>query len=335
MVESQYIDSKGKCRIYSKDGVYICTNPIHPFKAKLLNISDIKRVPLEKVVEYVVKYKLKFFEQKGSIENGIEGVWLEGGEYIFIDPKKGKFIEKLTFTDKLPPIVLNDKSIMKESIELKKIAHYLKEYALHYYSRNGKIEFVIDETHKYDIENMKGLYDKTKLFRDEKLVVTSNELAKRINNYVLNQLFLDTKKIMSMKFTDKIKEFYTELWSFSPRQTEIVCDNINAIKHNNNILETNERVLNILDFEDKQPYQFFSDNISDKIVLIQNVDKVNSLETSQVLGYHWLSRWNTGYNTDVDIEKFESVDEIVSNEILAIDSESYNKNTLLEIYRDL
>ena len=40
-------------------------------------------------------------------------------------------------------------------------------------------------------------------------------------------------------------------------------------------------------------------------------------------------------NTDVDIEKFESVDEIVSNEILAIDSESYNKNTLLEIYRDL
>lgn len=40
-------------------------------------------------------------------------------------------------------------------------------------------------------------------------------------------------------------------------------------------------------------------------------------------------------NTDLDISQFESVDQIVSKEIMAIDSENYNKKVLLEIYKDL
>ena len=40
-------------------------------------------------------------------------------------------------------------------------------------------------------------------------------------------------------------------------------------------------------------------------------------------------------NTDIDITKFESVDQIVTHEIDAIDSENYNKQKLLEIYGEL
>ena len=40
-------------------------------------------------------------------------------------------------------------------------------------------------------------------------------------------------------------------------------------------------------------------------------------------------------NTDLDIEQFESVDQIVSNEILAIDSNNFDKSVLLEIYNGL
>lgn len=39
--------------------------------------------------------------------------------------------------------------------------------------------------------------------------------------------------------------------------------------------------------------------------------------------------------TDVDITKFESVDQIVSNEILAIESENFDKSLLLNIYNEL
>jgi DNA repair exonuclease SbcCD nuclease subunit len=40
-------------------------------------------------------------------------------------------------------------------------------------------------------------------------------------------------------------------------------------------------------------------------------------------------------DSELDISQFESVDQIVSNEIMAIDSENYDKKILLEIYRDL
>jgi len=40
-------------------------------------------------------------------------------------------------------------------------------------------------------------------------------------------------------------------------------------------------------------------------------------------------------NSNIDITKFESVDQIVAEEINAIDSDNYNKQTLLNIYNEL
>lgn len=40
-------------------------------------------------------------------------------------------------------------------------------------------------------------------------------------------------------------------------------------------------------------------------------------------------------NTELDISQFESIDSIVSNEILAIDSQNYDKKILLDIYGEL
>lgn len=40
-------------------------------------------------------------------------------------------------------------------------------------------------------------------------------------------------------------------------------------------------------------------------------------------------------NTEIDVQSFESVDQIVSSQIVNIESETYNKSTLLEIYNSL
>jgi DNA repair exonuclease SbcCD nuclease subunit len=40
-------------------------------------------------------------------------------------------------------------------------------------------------------------------------------------------------------------------------------------------------------------------------------------------------------STDIDIQKFESVDQIVTSQIVAIESDKYDTNTLLSIYRNL
>jgi len=40
-------------------------------------------------------------------------------------------------------------------------------------------------------------------------------------------------------------------------------------------------------------------------------------------------------NTDIDVQNFESVDQIVSNQLVSIESDTYNKAKLLEIYNSL
>jgi hypothetical protein len=40
-------------------------------------------------------------------------------------------------------------------------------------------------------------------------------------------------------------------------------------------------------------------------------------------------------NTDIDVQAFESIDTIVANQIVSIESDTFNKNTLLEIYNGL
>ena len=40
-------------------------------------------------------------------------------------------------------------------------------------------------------------------------------------------------------------------------------------------------------------------------------------------------------NTDIDIQAFESVDTIVSNQLVSIESDTYSAKTLLAIYNSL
>jgi hypothetical protein len=40
-------------------------------------------------------------------------------------------------------------------------------------------------------------------------------------------------------------------------------------------------------------------------------------------------------STQLDIQQFESVDQIVAGEIAAIDSDNFNKKTLMDIYNEL
>jgi len=40
-------------------------------------------------------------------------------------------------------------------------------------------------------------------------------------------------------------------------------------------------------------------------------------------------------NTDIDVQSFESVDQIVTSQLANIESDAYNKNTLLAIYNSL
>jgi DNA repair exonuclease SbcCD nuclease subunit len=90
-----------------------------------------------------------------------------------------------------------------------------------------------------------------------------------------------------------------------------------------------------------------SDVIKPKMYLRVTIDVPISYEEAQFIKETYISQHNCReitlipqkqieeITTDLDITAFESVDEIVSKEITAIDSDNFNKKMLLDIYTDL
>ena len=87
--------------------------------------------------------------------------------------------------------------------------------------------------------------------------------------------------------------------------------------------------------------------IKSKMYLRVELDLPISYEEAQFIKETYINQYNCReitlipqkqieeISTDIDIQQFESVDQIVSNEIAAIDSENFNKKTLLDIYNEL
>lgn len=305
-VSKQYIDKKGKCRVYIRDGVYIYTDPIHPFNIGTFDLEEITPCVLSKAQEYIKKYSLEPVSQVGDA-GGISGIWLKNNEYIFIKPQKGSFLEGIPQTIKIP-IILKNSTQFKDQKQRKLVAHYIKQYALHLYSRKGELETVIIPGYRYNIETLKGLFiEDSPLFQGDKLIVTSNELDKRVKSYVQQQLFLNKEKVLNMKNHNIIEEFYNEMTSFSQKNKELVCDNIELIKKNNNNLTKDYR-LNVINFDEKEPYMFLNENISKKMVMIQNVEDCD-YERALTVATSWFANVNKGYHAEVDIEVEEVEDE--------------------------
>lgn len=87
--------------------------------------------------------------------------------------------------------------------------------------------------------------------------------------------------------------------------------------------------------------------IKSKMYLRVTIDKPISYEEAQFIKETFISQYNCReitlipqkqveeISTELDISHFESVDQIVSNEITAIDSDSFDKKLLLDIYNGL
>ena len=87
--------------------------------------------------------------------------------------------------------------------------------------------------------------------------------------------------------------------------------------------------------------------VKDNMYIRCTIDLPISFEEAQFIKETYISQYNCRevvlipqkqieeITTELDISKFESVDEIVANEINAIESDSFSKSTLLNIYRDL
>ena len=141
----------------------------------------------------------------------------------------------------------------------------------------------------------------------------------------------------------------------------------NAFPHNYADAWDDERGMMILDRENNKEPEYINwnncpkyrtvklsellektdDIIKNKMYLRVTLDLPISYEEAQFIKETFITQYNCReitlipqkqieeISTNIDIQQFESVDEIVSNEITAIDSDNFNKKLLLDIYNEL
>lgn len=171
-----------------------------------------------------------------------------------------------------------------------------------------------------------------------------------------------------LKEDDFVHQSYVFSGHFHKRQTSKKIHYIgNAFPHNYADTWDDDRGMMILDRENDQAPEYINWQdcpkfrtvslsklidekdkiIKSKMYLRVNLDIDITFEEANFIKETFLEQYNCReivlvsqkineeIESSIDITKFESVDQIVSNEILAIDSQNYDKNLLLNIYRDL
>ena len=127
----------------------------------------------------------------------------------------------------------------------------------------------------------------------------------------------DDRGMMILEW-DKTPEFYT--WPNQPTFRTVSLSRL--IDEADTLIKPKQHLRVALDIDISFEEASF---IKEKFVSDYNIRELTLLAEKKQLEI----------NTDIDIQAFESVDQIVSNQLVNIDSDAYNKNTLLAIYNSL
>ena len=291
---SQMIDSYGKTRVinisYKDKNISILTSPLEPFNVPISN--DITKIEL--------KYALKFFKDMGVIlssqlvVNGntkeIQGKY--GSVSMSIPVVYSGVISDLPFSQTKVSIAdIGNSSVLEEYNKNKKLAKYISEYFLWIYSlylnensfepNEDNIQnfteqkTIMLENFNYSISSKKFSLDEQGVFQNNKMVVVSEEMLKRLI-YVL--------KLSILRYTDKVKNYYKKF--FFENYYEDISDFIqypfqNIIKGKDNFEYLVNDMKDRYDISDSVrldmlsfPYFFRNKDIDTNIYLAQNTDTI-------------------------------------------------------------
>jgi hypothetical protein len=294
-INSQYIDSNGKCRFINVENskiTVVFSTPIAP-----LSVSETTKWSESSVEEFY-----RFKDRYNLVLTGYtleKGVWVKFDDFTcFIPLVQGfKLIEDLPEIKQFP-LVLIDKdnstsTLSKYSLD-KKIAQILKNSAIQLYS-----EFKDEYKAKIVVGKKRGDVNNELSFFDDKgnLIVQS----KKIKNSLIT---IVESKILNSKAS--LQEYYSD-YNFKMRDNELVFNSQESL-----LLWLNEpidryKINDILDLGKKDPYAYKNANINKNFFLIQNVQKY-SRELAITVSYLWIKeKKNVGYGyTDV----LDNIDDI-------------------------
>lgn len=320
----QKIDAYGKCRIVNcvaaLDAIItmVTVEPHPPFAVDELN--QLYRVELNVLRNFANKWNLQIqWQRMNSAKEIVEvGLTVGGGVNVvaLVQPTAAAVLPGIEF-DTNPAQYETIRSTLKEFMYTSKSASILFEYAMWLISRHVKLppttttksldsdlvnfvnnHVIIDRTHTYYPYESVVFMDPSSFVRNNKLILTSVELLKRLM-FACRIKLLTTQKVVtpttySSSSSVAIPNFYSDIGDFEDSPNSFIVEGTDAVR---NLIETYGAEMQITKTIKLtgRPYYFKNELIhSKKIYLAQ---PVSSLENAILTVSAWT---RLGVNSTLD-----------------------------------
>ena len=318
---SQSIDSYGKTRVlkfeYMKKVITLLTTPIQPLKVEE-DKNTITQVDLKVALDFASK--LNIIITKQLLENNLvyEIIGILGNVSVIIPVNPSNKINNI-------PEIIGKTTYPKKEISLlntynqnKKMARYIIDTLFWVFSKylyDQKISEITQITIKNFVKkyinidsNFKyGNVSKTfsfqsGIFHNNKIVVGSEEILKRLIFILRKEIIQNRKKILEYHNENTIKDYYLDLTDFEYYSFQIILQGDKSVIKWIREKNKHHQLYNTILLNVKIPYFFHNKLINNSTVyLAQNTD---SIEKAKKIAIFWyIYKYNDPYEADQIVDE--------------------------------
>lgn len=210
----------------------------------------------------------------------------------------------------LEPIFLyGAKSDLNLYKKTERLVDFLKEYTLYTYSLNpenfsAEESFLINPSHKYKIDSLKKrlFFENNNIMYEKvgnkfKLIVNSENIKKRLLDYLSLELFNNKNSVLKKKEQTHIELFYKNISDFKSYPNTLIFFGIEDLKSKLTGTSSNpNKIYETVCKNYTEPYYFRHPLLlNGSICIIQNVNE-GDLDSAVTVSYEWnISKKNKGY----------------------------------------
>lgn len=314
-IKSQYIDNYGKCRALNFENFSLITSPLPPFD--IVESNNIIYCDPQTAKKVIKEKKLEILFQQKYAYNEISGFWVYVNQKIqqfmvniFLPTEIMNYVENIPYAPSrlYEPINRNELSSLDRNNEALKISIFLKEYTLFTYSLDPEIfsvnSFIIIPNYKYNLDAIgKRIFinKNNVMYKDNKLIVPSEEIRDKLIQHLEITKLNDRYLVENYKYRNIISDYYHSLKDFRSKELQLIFLDTPSIfnwreKH---FAKKYNTIKFELDLESEDPYYYINENISESLLLIQNVENGDLYRALSVCKEWNDNRTNTkGYNAE-------------------------------------
>lgn len=315
IIKSQVIDSYGKTRQlnieFEGSVISMIISPIPPISVIETEDDTIFYITVKKALKFMKTYNVKI-ESQSVIKNFVKEInGLLGNVKVFIPVEDSKEIGDIPIIQSVyyPEYTSSQLNIYNKN---KKMARYLSEYIFWIFSKFfhekkqdtitdkflanfAQKKLIIQKDWEYsDISKTFSL--KSSIIKDGKIVVTSDEMLKRLM-YVLKLYSIrDLKNLINYHERTVIVNFYEDIHDFTQYSTQVILygeDTVDKWINESKIFHT---LTNKVFIGIRSPYFFRNSLISPEVYLAQNV---SDLSKALNICHTWRKyQYNPGFDSD-------------------------------------